>query len=141
VVLTGNSKRFNIRVYGIWLHDGKVLVNEELIKRRKIIKFPGGGLDWGEGTIDCLKREWKEELGIDIEVLQHFYTTDFFQPSAFDDSQVISIYYLVRSQNPEAAITNHIDGERTYWMQLQDIDDDSFSLPIDKLVGNMLKKH
>src|ERR1041384_413000 len=87
--------RFNVRVYGIWIEDGHLLVNEELIRGRRVIKLPGGGLELGEGTIDGLKREWMEELGLDINVFQHYYTTDFFQQSAFDDSQVISIYYLV----------------------------------------------
>jgi ADP-ribose pyrophosphatase YjhB (NUDIX family) len=134
------NKRFNIRVYGIWLHDGKVLVNEEQIKGRQIIKFPGGGLDWGEGTIDCLKREWKEELDLDIEVSGHFYTTDFYQHSAFDDSQVISIYYWV-SAEPPAVIVNHVPNERTYWLDAEDVSAETFTLPIDKIVGGMLKKH
>ena len=54
--------RFNVRVYGIWIHEGRILVNEELIRGKHVIKFPGGGLDLGEGTVDGLKREWKEEL-------------------------------------------------------------------------------
>jgi len=133
------DKRFNIRVYGIWMQDGSVLVNEEIIHGNTIIKFPGGGLDWGEGTIDCLKREWREELGIDIQVLEHFYTTDFFQASAFDNSQVISIYYLVTAPVPET-ITNHVENERTFWMDAKDISADTFTLAIDKVVGKMLQQ-
>jgi len=132
------QKRFNVRVYGIWLHEGKILVNEEFIKGKLITKLPGGGLDWGEGTIACLKREWKEELGLDIEVLDHFYTTDFFQPSAFDDSQVISIYYWVQGGQVPAEIVNYMENERTFWMNLGDISRDTFDLPIDKKVGEML---
>jgi 8-oxo-dGTP diphosphatase len=134
------EKRFNIRVYGICLHDGKLLVNEEQIRGRTIIKLPGGGLDWGEGTIECLKREWREELGIEIEVKAHFYTTDYFQHSAFDNSQVISIYYLVTAEPPDR-IVNHIPGERTYWMAAADISGDTFTLPIDRKVGEMLKEY
>jgi 8-oxo-dGTP diphosphatase len=130
--------RFNIRVYGIWLHEGRVLINEELIRGQKVIKFPGGGLELGEGTIDGLKREWKEELGIDIQVIKHFYTTDFFQQSAFDDSQVISIYYLIQGDNPNAAMTNHVDGEKTYWINCRELSPETFTLPIDKIVGEML---
>lgn len=132
------NKRFNIRVYGIWLHNGSLLVNEEIIREQTVIKLPGGGLDWGEGTIDCLKREWKEELGLDIEVTDHFYTTDFFQPSAFDDSQVISIYYFVTAEVPDV-LTNNIEGERTYWLPLYELDTDTFTLPIDRKVGQMLQ--
>lgn len=132
------NKRFNIRVYGIWIHDDKVLVNEEFIRGRKVIKFPGGGLDWGEGTVDCLRREWKEELDIDIQVLEHFYTTDFFQASAFDDSQVISIYYLVSAGIP-ATIVNHVENERTFWIDTNSVSADTFTLTIDKKVGELLK--
>lgn len=134
------EKRFNIRVYGIWIHGNRVLVNEEQIRGKTVIKFPGGGLDWGEGIIDCLKREWKEELDIDIEVLSHFYTTDFFQASAFDNSQVISIYYMVTGQVPDI-IVNHVPGERTYWIDLHTVSADTFSLAIDKKVGDMLKNY
>jgi ADP-ribose pyrophosphatase YjhB (NUDIX family) len=131
------AKRFNVRVYGLWLHNGHVLVNEELIRGRKVIKFPGGGLDWGEGTIDCLKREWMEELNLEVDVISHFYTTDFFQPSAFDDSQVISIYYLITA-DANMPIANTMENERTYWMPVSHITADTFSLPIDKIVGDLL---
>lgn len=131
--------RFNVRVYGIWLSNGHLLVNEELIKGRKVIKFPGGGLEPGEGTIDGLKREWKEELGLDIEVTDHFYTTDFFQQSAFDDTQVISIYYFVAAPE-DAAIKNLVPGEITTWLPLASLGADTFTLPIDRVVGNMLRQ-
>ena len=146
---TGNSisyylysmdKRFNIRVYGIWIQDGKILVNEELIRGKKIIKFPGGGLDWGEGIKDCLVREWREELSIDIHVLDHFYTTDFFQPSAFDNSQVISIYYFVTAPVPDIFVNSEAN-ERTYWMNISEVSADTFTLAIDKVVGGMLFDH
>jgi 8-oxo-dGTP pyrophosphatase MutT (NUDIX family) len=132
-----SPKRFNIRAYGIWLHEGHVLINEELIRGRKVIKFPGGGLDWGEGIMDCLKREWLEELNLNIDVLEHFYTTDFFQHSAFDDSQVISVYYKVTADS-SLPIINTMPEEKTYWFPLSAITADTFTLPIDKIVGNML---
>lgn len=132
------TKRFNIRVYGLLIQNGQILVNEELIAGKRIIKFPGGGLDWGEGTHDCLKREWLEELQLDINVLDHFYTTDYFQPSAFDDSQIISIYYTIDAQVPENII-NQESNERTYWLSISDIGAHTFTLPIDKIVGQLLR--
>jgi ADP-ribose pyrophosphatase YjhB (NUDIX family) len=131
--------RFNVRVYGICMQNGKLLVNEELIKGRQVIKFPGGGLELGEGTIDGLKREWKEELNLDIEVLDHYYTTDFFQQSAFNNTQVISIYYLVKA-DVAAELINLIADERSYWMPLAELTETTFTLPIDAVVGKMLMK-
>ena len=131
--------RFNVRVYGIWIKDGHLLVNDELIRSRQVVKFPGGGLDIGEGTVDGLKREWKEELNLDIEVLDHFYTTDFFQQSAFDDSQVISIYYFVTAPE-DAHILNLVPEERTFWLPMNEVFEDIFTLPIDRVVGRMLQQ-
>lgn len=129
--------KWNIRAYGIWIDNGRLLVNEELIRGRRVIKLPGGGVDLGEGIIDGLKREWMEELGLEIDVLQHFYTTDFFQQSAFDDSQVISVYYLVWA-DASLPIHNSEENERTYWMPLSEVAEETFTLPIDRLVGGLI---
>jgi ADP-ribose pyrophosphatase YjhB (NUDIX family) len=86
---------FNVRVYGLLQFENKILLADEIIKGMYITKFPGGGLEFGEGTIDCLKREFLEELNQPIKNIRHFYTTDFFQVSAFNPNhQIISIYYL-----------------------------------------------
>ena len=132
------DRKFNVRVYGLWLQDGCILVNEELIRGKKIIKFPGGGMEYGEGTHDCLRREWMEELGITPEILSHFYTTDYFQPSAYDDSQIVSIYYLVQVVQ-DTIIRNINDNEKTFWLPISQITNDTFTLPIDKKVGMMLR--
>src|SRR5438105_10392546 len=92
----------NLRVYGILFGENKkVLVSDEYIRGGYYTKFPGGGLEFGEGTRDCLKREFMEEMGLNVEVTDHIYTTDFFQLSAFNPShQIISIYYLVKALEP-----------------------------------------
>src|SRR5687768_1363505 len=89
--------RFNVRVYGILVNEQKqVLVSDELIRGKEYTKFPGGGLEFGEGTRDCLKREFLEEMNLQVDVGQHLYTTDFFQQSAFNPAhQILSIYYWV----------------------------------------------
>jgi 8-oxo-dGTP diphosphatase len=90
---------FTIRIYGILLNEHKqVLVSDELIRGMQITKFPGGGLEFGEGTRDCLKREFMEEMNLQIEVGEHIYTTDFFQISAFNNQhQIVSIYYFAKA--------------------------------------------
>src|SRR5688500_1264280 len=97
---------FNVRVYGILLDDKKqVLVSDEYIRGGYYTKLPGGGLEFGEGTRDCLKREFKEEMNLEVEVGDHIYTTDFFQMSAFNPQhQLISIYYFARALEPIACV-------------------------------------
>ena len=96
------EKRFNIRVYGIVINDrNELLVSDEMIRGLQFTKFPGGGLEWGEGIRECLEREFKEELNQPIQVGDHFYTTDYFQQSAFlETDQLISIYFKVALQLP-----------------------------------------
>ncbi len=91
---------FNVRVYGLLINEfNEVLLSDEEEYGNRFIKFPGGGLEYGEGLIDGLKREFVEECNAEIEVLEHFYTTDFFNKSAFNESQIISVYYLVKPKS------------------------------------------
>src|SRR5687767_15988105 len=106
-------EQFNVRVYGILINEEKqVLVADEFIRDKYYTKFPGGGLEFGEGTRDCLKREFLEELNLKVEVTDHLYTTDFFQESAFrPGDQIISIYYLVKPLEPITARLSDIEFE------------------------------
>ncbi len=143
-------KNFNVRVYGIWVNDAnEILLSDEQIGDFQFTKFPGGGLEFGEGIKDCLIREWKEELDADIEVLEHVYTTDFFQKSAFDESQVISIYYKVRPLTfpiiDFKTMPFDFDKSETglhafRWKSLQDITENDVTLPIDKKVISLISK-
>jgi ADP-ribose pyrophosphatase YjhB (NUDIX family) len=138
---------FVIRVYGLVLHRQHLLVVDEIIKGEEYTKFPGGGLEFGEGTRDCLKRELKEECNLEVEVGEHFYTTDFFQQSQFHKRplQVVSIYYLVNldesvSQPLLSATPNEDSIIRFRWLPIKDITQNDLSLPIDKVVVGMVKE-
>lgn len=139
--------KFTIRVYGLLLQGGKVLVAEELHKGRRMNKFPGGGLEPGEGTAACLVREFREETGLEIDVMDHFYTTDFFVASAFDPQvQVISIYYLVKSAQAfePSQRSLHADAQEDEifkWIDPLALDPEAyFTFPIDQHVGRQLQK-
>jgi len=92
---------FNVRVYGLLINgEQQVLISDEQSGGKIFTKFPGGGLELGEGLIDALKREFMEECNAEIDVLEHFYTTDFYEKSSFNDSQILSIYYIVKAVHP-----------------------------------------
>lgn len=146
--------RFNIRVYGVLMDQRRrVLVSDEYIRGSFFTKFPGGGLEFGEGTRDCLKREFKEETGLDVEIGDHIYTTDFFQRSAFNNNdQIISIYYFVHGDAAQLATkTTRFDflphqvsdpegeAEVFRWIEWEELTEDLMDLPIDKLVVGMIK--
>lgn len=138
--------RFNIRVYGLLVHAGRCLVSDEVIKGAQVTKFPGGGMELGEGTRDCLRREIKEEMGMEVLELQHFYTTDFFQPSAYlPEDQIVSIYYTFQVKDPSilqdagAAMGSGADtGQRFRWVRLRNAQKEDVDLPIDRVVLELL---
>lgn len=152
------SYPFNVRVYGILIDTHKnVLVSDELIHGKYITKFPGGGLEFGEGTIDAIKREMEEETNTEVEVLEHFYTTDFFQVSAFNPhAQVISIYYLLKALEPlnvpikqkpfdfsegiPLGDKEKEDAISFRFIPLSTISEEQFTFPIDKKVAGLLKE-
>lgn len=145
-----------MRVYGLLINEHHhILLSDECIHGKYFTKFPGGGLEQGEGTRDCLAREFREELGINIEVAEHFYTTDFYQQSAFNPSdQIISIYYLVKSarelnypttmerfQFSAEKLEDYKIHSRMETFRFQKIDDQllhTVDFPIDKKVAAML---
>ena len=95
------SGHFNIRVYGILINDNReVLISDEHEYGMEFSKFPGGGLEYGEGLLTGLIREFKEECNAEIDILRHIHTTDIFIKSAFNESQVLAVYYLVENKGP-----------------------------------------
>lgn len=150
--------RFNIRIYGILINEQKqVLVSDEFIRGNYYTKFPGGGLEFGEGTRDCLKREFKEEMDLTVEVGDHIYTTDYFQMSAFrPDHQIISIYYFAKAlEKIKVPLRNKIfdfdDEQMKVYEETKEIEtfrfinrenfsSESVTLPIDKIVAEMVKE-
>ena len=147
---------FNVRVYGILIDSSKrVLVADEFIRGHFVTKFPGGGLEYGEGTRDCLKREFLEETGLDVTIGEHIYTTDFYQQSAFNpNDQIISIYYQVNAAEsgslqtqttvfnfePSAISDPQGEAEVFRWIDWNDFNSNNLTLPIDKVVADLLKK-
>ena len=146
---------YTVRVYGILIDGNKrVLLSDEFIRGDYFTKFPGGGLELGEGTRDCLKREFMEETGLDVTIGEHIYTTDYFQVSAFNRKhQIISIYYYAHAAEPinVVAKTKPFDftpeqvsdpkgqSEVLRWVAWDELNGETVSLPIDKIVVKMLK--
>jgi len=145
---------FNVRVYGILIdNQERLLVSDEFIRGAYITKLPGGGLEIGEGTRDGLAREFMEEANLPIIVGEHFYTTDFFQISAFNNTdQIISIYYLVHSDKtetinakvkafdflPEQVADVKGTAEHLRWVPLSELTEETMTLPIDKVAIKLL---
>lgn len=133
------SKR-TVRVYG-FLEDaqGRVLVSAERFRGKPLVKYPGGGVEWGEGIREALVREFQEELQLDIEVGELVFFNEFPVISAFDpDYQVFSFFYRVTAVGPMAFATHStvavpdVDGERAVWVSKAELAHVPFTYPIEQ---------
>lgn len=140
---------FNVRVYGLLIDEHqRVLLSDEEEYGFRFTKFPGGGLEYGEGLIDALIREFEEECQAQVEIINHFYTTDFFIKSVFNQSQVISVYYIVKPKNPlnlnfKTAIFD-FDGDGDVrqsfrWKAIADLNLSELTFETDQRVVELLK--
>lgn len=132
--------KINIRVYAIYVNENQELMAlDEGYAGEKLIKLPGGGLEFGEGTIECLHREFAEELNLKIEVLEHFYTQEDFLVSRFrENEQLLTIYYTVNILNLEDLNILDDSIENVKWVSLHE--ENPLPLPIDKIVFQKLKE-
>lgn len=147
------SGKFVIRVYGIIKNkNGEILLTDEFQLGMRMTKFPGGGLEYGEGLQDCLRREFREECnGQEIKNIHHFYTTDFFQKAQFyPEHQLISIYYIAELEDPVRIsfaqqpfnFAEEKDGNQSFrWVKTDQLDEDTLTFPIDRFVAKRLKEY
>lgn len=130
-------KTYNIRVYGL-LYNAKqeILLSDEYRFDTKMLKFPGGGLEWGESLPGCLKREFREEFGIDIKVNELLFVNDFFVPSAFNQNEQMFCFYFhveyVNSEYFENSILFPGLTEKPFWASIESLAESDFTFPIDK---------
>jgi len=144
--------KFVIRVYGLIINSrNEVLITDEFQLDQPMTKFPGGGLQFGEGPIDCLVREIREECNQqEIKNIHHFYTTDFFQKALFyPNHQLVSIYYTAELKGEiqfKISDQSHqypagLNGGQSFrWVKINMLDPSEFSFPIDKLVAAKLQE-
>ncbi|WP_069657782.1 NUDIX domain-containing protein [Arcticibacter eurypsychrophilus] len=140
---------FNVRVYGLLINEqNQILISDEEHQTVRFSKFPGGGLEYGEGLTDALKREFMEECETEIDVLDHVYTTDFFEKSSFNESQIISIYYLVKPVQPLNCLisTSAFDFSRQAlikqsfrWIPIENLSEDDVTFLTDKIAIQKLQ--
>jgi len=133
-------------VYGLLINENnEVLISDEFRGGVAFTKFPGGGLEFGEGIAEALKREFIEELDLTVMVEDLFYVNDHLQISAFNNqSQLIAFYYFVTSSKLDQLDLESYDvpllvnGEKQRWFPINKTLESVLTFPLDKIVSRKL---
>ncbi|HEX9897448.1 MAG TPA: NUDIX hydrolase [Dehalococcoidales bacterium] len=81
-----------VRPTGILIEDGKILIVKQEVSERRHWSLPGGELEYGETIEQCLRREIKEETGLDVKVKDMLYICDRFRRL---NNHIVHITFLV----------------------------------------------
>lgn len=130
---------FNVRAYAICTHENRILSVHEKYDGLIYNKLPGGGVEFGEGLTDCLHREFKEELNLKIEIVEHLYTQEDYVKSLFDDGkQLLFIYYIAKILNIDEMKISSADIAGIEWIDLDGCN--PLELPVDRIAFDKYKQ-
>lgn len=117
------------RVRAIIVRDDSLLTVKRVKSNETYWVFPGGGIENGEDNISAIIRECKEELGVDVEVLELMFETSFVRK---EDGERREYFYkcniiggeLGTGAGPEYQENSGYEGTRELeWIKLSDLKD------------------
>jgi len=108
--------------------ENKILVTQRSEKMKLPLKweFPGGKLEENEAEIDCIKREIKEEINIDIEVVKKL-SSSIYDYGSF---KINLIPFISKHVHGEIKLTEHKDYKLLQKTELLSLDWAEADLPI-----------
>lgn len=103
-------------ICAIVLMGDKILATQRSEKMKLPLKweFPGGKLELQESEIDCIKREIKEELNIEISILSKLSESIH----DYGDVKIRLIPFIAKYNSGDILLTEHKDYK---WMEKQDL--------------------
>ena len=125
-----------IRIAGVLIRDNKLL----LLKGKGYEYFwtPGGKVDGEESYEKCLKRELKEEIGVNLVSAKFFKEYDgvsFFNPE-IKQKQVVYLIEIDGEINPDAEIESYI------WMNKEDYNNKKYNTQTDdSIIMDLIKEN
>lgn len=119
----GNQLR--IRVNGILIKDDKLLIAKHLMGNGEVFwSVPGGGMNYGQSAKENLKREFREETGLKINILEYLFVHEFLRPPLHAMEHFFLIEEiggkLALGSDPELSGTNQILKELR-WVSINDL--------------------
>lgn len=108
--------------------ENKILVTQRSEKMKLPLKweFPGGKLEKNETEIDCIKREIKEEININIEVVKKLSNSVF----DYGTFKINLIPFIAKYVSGDIILTEHKDYKLLDKTELSNLDWAEADLPI-----------
>lgn len=88
------DRRFNYRIAGVAIHDGSVLLHRA--EHDSFWTVPGGRAEHGESAEQTLRREMREELETDVEVVRLLWLVENFFELDRRQYHELALYFLIR---------------------------------------------
>ena len=95
---------FTIRVTGILIENGKILLVKQKVNDKRSWSLPGGKLERGETLEQGIIREMKEETGLDVEISKLLYICDV----SATDNTLLHITFLLNRKNGELSLPSNV---------------------------------
>ncbi|MBI3299089.1 MAG: NUDIX hydrolase [Elusimicrobia bacterium] len=113
-------ERFSVRAYGVLRRGDKVLMTRSTFMDRTFLNFPGGGVDVGEAPVEGLKREFREETGLEARIKRLLYVSEGLHVSTNHPIQLVSLYWEVSADGEPRPGANGDDVLCTMWRTIGD---------------------
>jgi 8-oxo-dGTP diphosphatase len=130
--------KFNARCYVlIRSKQNRILVMQERWQGVDLNKFPGGGLELGEGLLECIHREIAEEfLSSEKLAYSHFFTPTEYFASRFKPQEQLLLNYFTNSTEADeqqwSLIPNDANLLGMQWLELKAENAQWFTLQSDR---------
>jgi 8-oxo-dGTP diphosphatase len=131
-----------IAVRAAIVKDTKVLIlresgqYEEGTQRGKY-DLPGGRIATDETIEEALKRETREEAGVDIEILRPFFVGEWRPVVKGQPLQIIGIFFLCSTNDEVVLGTDHDDFR---WIGRNDLEDYTILDPVPEALAVLIKE-
>ena len=125
--------KFNYRVCGIILHEGKILATQD--ERSPYYYLPGGRVKMGETAEQAILREYSEELNITPEIIRPLWLNQAFFTEDVDKLQYheLCLYFLLSGEGTglfkmgeQFTLKERHHTHRFVWMPLEQLEKEYF---------------
>ncbi|MBI2787748.1 MAG: NUDIX hydrolase [Elusimicrobia bacterium] len=115
-------RRFSCRIYGVLREGDKVLLARSRFGASTFINFPGGDIEIEEAPGDALRREFREETGLEIRPVRTLYANQEAHLSTAAPIQIVSVYWLVERVSGDLRLAgNGDDVLELFWRDVKDL--------------------